>query len=393
MSLVITTDHGRGHGRSRAMKAASAALVVLLGGAVAPAQGRDPLPLPDLPGLKTLKGDFHLHTVFSDGQVWPTVHVQEAWRDGLDVVALTDHLEYRPHSDDVGLDLRRPYALARELAEQLGIILIPGVEITRPAPGTTSPLPVGSAHFNALFVEDPAALARPDLLDVLRAARAQGAFVFWNHPGFMGTLEPRWHPHVEAAWREGLFQGMELVNGEDFYPAAYPWIEEKKLTILANSDYHVPTPPRGTGPRRPVTLVFARSADAEGVREALVARRTAAWLGDDVWGAEEHLGGLWNGAIGVSPARLEARPGQAVWLRLRNTSAIPFRLRPLRSPAWLAVDPATAQAEATSLLRLRLGRDAPAGVHEAVLELEVSNLNTAPGRKLVVGLPVPLTVR
>ena len=366
---------------------------MLLGSALAPALGRDPLPVPDLPGLKTLKADFHLHTVFSDGQVWPTVHVQEAWRDGLDVVALTDHLEYRPHSDDVSLDLRRPYALARELAEQLGIILIPGVEITRPAPGTTSPLPVGSAHFNALFVEDPDALARPDLLDVLRAARAQGAFVFWNHPGFMGTLEPRWHPHVGEAWREGLVQGMELVNGEDFYPAAYPWIEEKKLTILSNSDYHLPTPPRGTGPRRPVTLVFARSADAEGVREALVARRTAAWLADDVWGAEEHLRGLWNGAIGVSPARLDARPGQAVLLRLRNTSAIPFRLRALRSPAWLHVDPATAPAEATSLLRLRVGRDAAVGVHDAVLELEVSNLNTAPGRKLVVALTVPLTVR
>jgi hypothetical protein len=378
---------------SLVIKTVAAALLVLLGSAAASAQRRDPLPVPDLAGLKTLKADFHLHTVFSDGQVWPTVHVQEAWRDGLDVVALTDHLEYRPHSADVGPDLRRPYELARELAGQLGIILIPGVEITRPPPGTTSPLPVGSAHFNALFVADPAALARPDLLDVLRAARAQGAFVFWNHPGFMGTLEPRWHPHVEEAWREGLFQGMELVNGEDFYPAAYPWIEEKKLTILANSDYHVPTPPRGTGPRRPVTLVFARSADAEGVREALVARRTAAWLGDDVWGAEDHLRGLWQGAIAVSPGRLEARPGQSAVLRLGNASAIPFRLRVLRSPPWLAVDPATAEAEATSLLRLRVGRDAPAGAHEAALELEVSNLNTAPGRKLTVRLPIPLTVR
>ena len=62
------------------------------------AQERDPLPVPDLPGWKTLKGDFHLHTVFSDGEVWPTVHVREAWRDGLDVIALTDHVEYRPHA-------------------------------------------------------------------------------------------------------------------------------------------------------------------------------------------------------------------------------------------------------------------------------------------------------
>lgn len=372
-----------------------AAALLVAGPASTHAAQRHALPVPDLPGGKTLKGDFHLHTVFSDGDVWPTVHVREAWRDGLDVVALTDHVEYQPHAADVGTDLRRPYDLARGLAEQLGIILIPGVEITRPAPGTTSPWPVGSAHFNALFVPEPAALAKPDLLDALRAARAQGAFVFWNHPGFMGTLEPRWHAHVDEAWREGLFQGMELVNGEDFYPAAYPWIEEKKLTILSNSDYHVPTPPRGTGPPRPITLLFARSADAEGVREALVARRTAAWLGDDVWGAEEHLRGLWEGAIEVAPARLEARAGQAALLRLRNRSAIPFRLRLVGSPAWLRAEPATseAEAEATSLFGVRVARDAPAGTHDVVLELEASNLNIAPGRKLVVSLPVPVTVR
>jgi hypothetical protein len=348
--------------------------------------------VPDLPGFTTLKADFHLHTVFSDGQVWPTVHVQEAWRDGLDVVALTDHVEYRPHAPDVSLDLRRPYELARPLAEELGVILVQGVEITRPAPGATSAMPVGSGHFNALFVRDPAALGTEDLLEALRRARAQGAFVFWNHPGFMGTLEPRWHPHVDEAWRQGLFQGMELVNGEDFYPAAWPWIEEKKLTILANSDYHLPTPPRGSGPPRPVTLVFARSADAEGVREALGARRTAAWLGDEVWGAEEHLRDLWTGAVSVAPARLRARRGQAVVVRLHNSSALRFRLRALGAPAWLEAQPVSAEPLSTSLLRLRVARDAPVAAHEVSLELEASNLNPAPGRKLVVHLPVPLTV-
>src|SRR2546429_7522809 len=108
------------------------AVSVALGAGSAAAQERDPLPVPDLPGMKTLKADFHLHTVFSDGEVWPTVHVREAWRDGLDVVALTDHVEYHPHGSDVSVDLLRPYALARPLADELGIILIPGVEITRP---------------------------------------------------------------------------------------------------------------------------------------------------------------------------------------------------------------------------------------------------------------------
>ena len=37
---------------------------------------------PDIPGYKTLKCDFHQHTVFSDGSVWPSIRVQEAIRDG-----------------------------------------------------------------------------------------------------------------------------------------------------------------------------------------------------------------------------------------------------------------------------------------------------------------------
>lgn len=289
-------------------------------------------------------------------------------------------------------DLLRPHALARPLADELGIILIAGVEITRPAPGSPATIPVGSGHFNALFITDPKSLEVPGLHDALRRAHAQGAFVFWNHPGFMGTLEPRWHPHVEEAFREGLFQGVELVNGKDFYPAVYPWIAEKGLAILCNSDVHLPTPPRAVGGPRPITLVFARTADAEGVREALWARRTAAWLGDDVWGAEEHLRGLWQGALSPFPSALSARPGQRLVVRVQNASAISFRLRPRQAPAWVRLEAVTVQARATSLLSLPIARDAPAGRQRVALEVEVTNLHVGPGRELVVTVPVEFTV-
>ena len=35
---------------------------------------------PDIPGYKTLKCEFHQHTVFSDGSVWPEIRVAEAVR-------------------------------------------------------------------------------------------------------------------------------------------------------------------------------------------------------------------------------------------------------------------------------------------------------------------------
>jgi hypothetical protein len=70
--------------------------------------------------------------------------------------------------------------------------------------------------------------------------------VFWNHPGFR-VARAESFPLVAEAFRQQLFQGMELVNGPNFYAEAYPWIGEKRLTILANSDAHDPVPPRDRG--------------------------------------------------------------------------------------------------------------------------------------------------
>jgi hypothetical protein len=74
--------------------------------------------IPDIPGYLTLKGDFHMHTVFSDGQVWPTVRVDEASSEGLDILAATDHIEYRPHQKDLPGDLNRSYDIEKPYAEK-----------------------------------------------------------------------------------------------------------------------------------------------------------------------------------------------------------------------------------------------------------------------------------
>ena len=349
---------------------------------------RQPLPVPDIPGYHTLKADFHLHTVFSDGNVWPTVHVQDAWRDGLDVIALTEHAEYHPHSSDVNSDIGRSFAVAKPLADQLGLILVPGIEITKPDP-LKAPLvlPEGSQHFNALFVTDWNALnVADDLMEALRRAKAQNAFVFWNHPRFR-VSRARWFAPVARAYDAGLFNGMELVNGPDFYDEAYPWIDERRLTIVADSDAHDPVPPRTATWHRPITLVFARTTDLDGVRDALVSRRTAAWLGDDVWGLEEQLRALWSAAVSIE--RIDPR-GRA--LRVRNTSAITMKPIVRESPEWLVITPPLQiSAESTAIVRPQVTANAPAGDQRVELTLEITNLHIGPGKNLTV--KVPLTIR
>ena len=53
--------------------------------------------LPQVNGYNVYKADLHTHTIHSDGDVIPSFRVYEAWYDGLDILALTDHLEKRTY--------------------------------------------------------------------------------------------------------------------------------------------------------------------------------------------------------------------------------------------------------------------------------------------------------
>jgi 3',5'-nucleoside bisphosphate phosphatase len=344
---------------------------------------RDRLVVPGPTGFEVLTADLHLHSVFSDGEVWPTVHVREAWRDGLDVVSLTEHREYRPHARDLTGGTLRAYELAKPLAEQLGILLVPGVEITRPVPGQASPWPVGSAHFNALFISDEEPLGIPDLATALGHARSQGGFVSWNHPQFMGRAA-EWYPHVGQLFDQRLFAGIEVVNGDEYSPEAFTWALQRRLTILACSDAHLPMPAHLRSSRRPVTLLFARGRDLGAVREALVERRTAAWLDDDVWGEEQWLRAIWDGAVQVSVAAgpPQWRVGADFAIALENSSAIDFDVEVESAPAWLRVSQVRLPRSATALLRGRVLETAPAGLQQVALGVRVRNLHVRPDAQL-----------
>ena len=121
---------------------------------------------PDIPGYITLKCDFHIHTVFSDGSVWPNVRVQEAIRDGLDAISLTEHLEYQPHQADIPHpDRNRSFHIAQEVAADNDLIIVHGAEITRDMP---------PGHTNAIFIEDANKLRLDDPIEVFREAKRQG---------------------------------------------------------------------------------------------------------------------------------------------------------------------------------------------------------------------------
>ena len=68
-------------------------------------------------GYSLISTDLHIHTVFSDGSVWPNIRVKEALKEGLDLIAITEHIEYLPHREDIPLpDRNRSFEIANSIA-------------------------------------------------------------------------------------------------------------------------------------------------------------------------------------------------------------------------------------------------------------------------------------
>ncbi len=136
---------------------------------------RSEIHIPDFNGYQTLKCDFHIHTVFSDGKVWPDIRVAEAWQEGLDAIAITDHIEYRPNREILKGDLNESYKIAKRAGDAIGFMVIHGAEITRSKP---------LGHLNALFISDAMPMDVKEPLEAIDEAIRQGAFIMWNHPGW-----------------------------------------------------------------------------------------------------------------------------------------------------------------------------------------------------------------
>ncbi|UII78626.1 Sb-PDE family phosphodiesterase [Flagellimonas sp. CMM7] len=254
---------------------------------------------PDVPGYTTLKTDLHQHTVFSDGNVWPRIRVMEALRDNLDVISLTEHLEYQPHLKDIPHpDRNRSFELALQEAKNHNLLIIHGSEITRSEP-------VG--HSNAIFISDANELLEEDAEDSFAAAKKQDAFVFWNHPAWY-PQSPNGNPNLSDFQKEriknGELHGIEVINTTDYAEESLAIALENNLTIMGTSDVHdlIDWDYTEKGHNRPITLVFAKERSETALKEALFAGRTVAVFNSLLVGKEGNLAPLLKASIIVEEA-------------------------------------------------------------------------------------------
>ena len=310
----------------RARGASVALTMSLIAAASAPPGGAQSraIEFPDVGRYRTLVVDLHTHSVFSDGSVWPIIRVQEAERDGLALLAVTEHLEYQPFAADIpNPDRNRAFAVAAEYAEAEApsVIVVNGVEISRDMP---------PGHCNAVFLSDANALLKDDVMEVFREANRQNAFVFWNHPNWIPQSRDGVARLTDMHRRliaDGLLQGIEVANAGMYSAEALQIALDHDLAILGVSDIH------GlidwdydvhAGGHRTATLVLAEERTAESIHEALRANRTAAWKDNELIGRQDVLVPLLEAAVTVSNVRRFR--GTVLTVTLSNRSDATFDL-------------------------------------------------------------------
>ncbi len=309
---------------------------------------------PSVDGYTAYKADLHTHTIYSDGHLSMEARVREAWGDGLDVMAVTEHLEYRaqeknllkflkgyvgegtkaqaydfvrgegPAKEDIKVDFNVPVEIARKTAKYYDITIIPGIEVTRK--------PDEYCHFNALFTTDNNTIYDPDPLQSLRNAKAQGALVMHNHPGWL-RKDMSMTKFEKEAYKAGVIDGIEIMNGPEFYPKALTRAWKHNFFITSNTDIHQPTSDAydDYGEFRNMTLIFAKDKSLESLREAIEARRTLAYSYGTIAGDKELLRKFFDASVSIRQISVDYKGRRQVVLT-NNSSVTWWMVREGKSP-------------------------------------------------------------
>ncbi|MDB3927316.1 Sb-PDE family phosphodiesterase [Flavobacteriaceae bacterium] len=240
-----------------------------------------------------ISSDLHIHSVFSDGSVWPTIRVDEAIRDSIDLISLTEHLEYQSHISDIPHTNRnRSFQIAGGYIQKKPLAVVHGTEITKPMP---------PGHFNAIFIKDANKFFDKNkeplsFINGIKEANNQGAFVFWNHPMWEANRSDgiaKLDPIHKEVINKKLLHGIEVVNFDTFSEEAMQIALDNELTMMGTSDVHVLIDwdfnKKEESFHRPITFIMSKNRTIKSIRDALFNGDTFIWYRDLIIGRSNNL--------------------------------------------------------------------------------------------------------
>lgn len=203
--------------------------------------------LPAPADMTWFAGDFHAHTVHSDGQESISGLAALGARAGLDFLAVTDHntTSHHPHLSGVG--------------KQHGITLLAGQEVTTHRGHANAFGDIGWIDFRTLAD------------NWLQAVVSRGGVLSVNHPlsGDCSWVHPLAKvPHALEVWHSTWYR--ELISTA---PLGFLAQWDNSVTLLGGSDFHRRAD--RVGPGTPTTWVAAEDSSPEALLAGVAAGRTA----------------------------------------------------------------------------------------------------------------------
>lgn len=176
--------------------------------------------------------DLHTHTIMSDGELLPAELARRVDVLGYRYLALTDHAG----PSNLGYLIEAGLRAAEELNPHLGVVLIPGVELTHCPPKLIPKLTQEARSLGALWVAVHGETLVEPVLPGTNLAALEAGVDLLAHPGLLTEEEAELAARNGVALELSFRKGHSLTNGLVRLRA-----REAGAILVVDSDAHSPS--------------------------------------------------------------------------------------------------------------------------------------------------------
>lgn len=175
--------------------------------------------------------DLHTHSIFSDGELIPSELVRRAADRGYRALAITDHADL----SNMDLIVPRMVKVCRQLREDGGVWVIPGIELTHVPPRYIGELAAEGRRLGAeIIVVHGETIVEP-VMEGTNLAAVMADIDILAHPGLVTDEVARLAAEKGICFEITARKGHSLTNGHVAECAG-----KNGVSLVLNTDSHAP---------------------------------------------------------------------------------------------------------------------------------------------------------
>lgn len=175
--------------------------------------------------------DFHIHSVFSDGELIPAEIIRRAEAIGYRALAITDHADH----SNIDFIIPRLVKALKEIQPYTPLVLIPGIEITHVPPASIPELAKEARTLGAKIVVVHGETLVEPVKEGTNKAALQSDIDILAHPGLISEEE------VKEASKRGIYLEITARKGHSLSNGHVARLAQKySAKLVINTDAHSP---------------------------------------------------------------------------------------------------------------------------------------------------------